>query len=694
MWLRDKNWQKILTGEAKLAKPIENHLNDENDYFEDVFAPSRQQQSDLLEEMKNRIPDFDQSVPLPDGDFSYFYQYDSKNEYPIFCRYLARNKTHQILLDGEAESKKFDFFQLAQCAHSPNHLYLAWAVDVEGSEYYTINIRALNQEASENAGIIDIDHITHSDGQIVWANDSQSIFTIWVDENHRPCQIIRHYIGSKTKDEVIFEEKDPAFYLHIEKSQSGDYLLINSHDHDSSCLYLLDLSKAHATPELVKKRQNGVEYHLAYDKPRHSFFILTNEGGAIDFKIMRAQRDTPSLWQEDIAHKKGSYILDMLLYENHLVWLVREDGHPYVMIRNLTNNHTHRYQKSDEPHDLDIRAGFEYKSTILRLHFSSMRQAEQIFDYDMAKAEQVSASERVKKAQILRKTQKLVGKYDSADYISERRFAKARDGALIPISLVYHRQHKPLKNQKPHKKPSQPLWLYGYGAYGLTIPPRFSSTRLSLLDRGWIFAIAHIRGGAAKGRDWYQKGKLQYKENSFDDFIACAQHLIQSGYVEEGFITAHGGSAGGMVMGAIANRAPHLFQSIIAQVPFVDVLATMLDADLPLTPPEWLEWGNPINDLSAYRTIARYSPYDNIKPQAYPWILATTALKDPRVGYWEAAKWVARLRDAQQGSNPICLKTEMRSGHSGLSGRFRSLDETALIYAFAIASAKQKRQAS
>ena len=669
-WLRADNWREVLRDPAALPEEIRRHLEAENDYTHSLLSPVVSLTEKLLAEMKARIPEEDESVPLADGDYAYWQLYHKGEEHPSFLRrqrdQLKGDKGEaQLLLNAHKEAaalaEKADFFRLGHVAHSEDHRFLAWSADVSGGEYYTIHIRDLESGS-------DIDKISSSDGDCFWVGEH--IIYIHMDEHHRPDEVRCHRLGTaQSEDHLIFRNRDAAFFLSAHKSLSREYIFIDSYDHDSSEVFVLaakDICAApqRAKPRLVKKRQGGVEYHLAHDAPRQQFFILTNES-AIDFKIMTAPCAHPDQWQELIAHQQGIYILEMAAFENYLARLERADGLPRLIIRDLRTDQEYRRQLSAEPHDLSMDEGFAYANSKLRLHFSSLRQSEQVFDFDMKSRQQC-----------LRKTQEVGGGYDADDYISERHFARGADGAEIPISLIYHRATPPNKDR--------PLWLYGYGAYGITIPARFSSARLSLIDRGWTFAIAHIRGGSAKGRSWYQQGKLEHKTNSFGDFIACAEHLIARGIARGGFITAQGGSAGGMLMGAIANQAPDLFRAIIAQVPFVDVLSTMLDDALPLTPPEWLEWGNPISDSAAYRRIAAYSPYDNVAARRYPWILATSGLSDPRVGYWEAAKWVARLREAQRGQAPICLKTEMAAGHGGQSGRFRSLDEIANIYSFAL----------
>ncbi len=659
-WLKADNWRDVIHDGSALPQDIRAHLETENKYAEQVLQPVDQLRQTLLNEMKARIPPDDKSVPERDGDYFYYDRFSARDEQPRLCRAQGDqpDTPEEIMLDGNKEAQNHSFFKLGTAAHSPDHQWLAWAADLSGGEYWTIRIRDLTAQK-------DNDTIINSDGTAIWAADSRHFFYIHVDQNHRPCEVRCHLTGSDpAKDAVVFREPNPAFFLSLNQMQSEDYITINSYDHSSSEVRLIDAHEPKKSPRLIAARRDKIEYSIEYDRAHQRFFMLTNNN-AIDFKIMAAPEQNLSAWHDFIPARSGVYIIDFNLYKNYLIWLTREKGLPCLLVRDLTSDKTSQLSFGDEPHDLDIEPGLLYATNNLRVHYSSMRQPEQVYDINMATQERT-----------LRKTQQIPSGHNPDDYATKRIFAKAHDGETIPISLLYHVRTPP--------DGARPLLLYGYGAYGITIPAYFSSARLSLVNRGVAIAIAHIRGGSAKGRKWYHDGKLNRKTNSFKDFIAVAEYLVQHQYAQHGNITAQGGSAGGMLMGAVTNMAPDLFRAIIAQVPFVDVLATMLDKNLPLTPAEWLEWGNPIINKTAYEQIAAYSPCDNVRPQAYPWILATGGLTDPRVGYWEPAKWVARLRDAQQSSAPILLKTEMRAGHGGKSGRFRQLEEIAQAYAFAL----------
>ena len=464
---------------------------------------------------------------------------------------------------------------------------------------------------------------------------------------------------------LFYEEPDAGWFIHIEESASGRFCIIAGGDHDTSEQRLVDLSDPSATPRLIALRETGVRYSVA-DRG-DELFILTNADSAIDFRIATAPLATPdrAQWRELIPHRPGVYILSTELFAGHLVRLERSNALPSIVIRELATGAEHGIAFDEAAYALDMQSGYEFDTTTLRFTYSSMTTPAEVYDYDMASRQRT-----------LRKRQEIPSGHDPSAYVTTRIFATAHDGAEVPVSLLHRRDFVADGNA--------PLLLYGYGSYGMAMPASFSANRLSLVDRGFVYAIAHIRGGADKGWNWYLDGKREKKTNTFDDFAAAGRALIERNYTSAGRIVGHGGSAGGMLMGAVANRAPELFAAIVAEVPFVDVLNTMLDETLPLTPPEWPEWGNPIIDPEAFRTILAYSPYENVSAQRYPAILAMAGLTDPRVTYWEPAKWVARLRATMTGGGPVLLRTNMGAGHGGASGRFSRLDEVAIAYAFAI----------
>ncbi|MDU6835466.1 MAG: S9 family peptidase, partial [Bradyrhizobium sp.] len=464
---------------------------------------------------------------------------------------------------------------------------------------------------------------------------------------------------------LVYEEKDTGWFTHVHESTSGRFCVIAGGDHETSEQRLIDLDAPEAPPRLVAAREDGVQYAIA-DRG-DELFILTNADGAIDFKIVTAPLATPERanWRDLIPHRAGIYVLDHDLYAGHLVRLERANALPSIVIRDLASGEEHAIAFDEGAYSLDAMGSYEFDTTNLRFSYSSMTTPSEVYDYDM-----------VTRARTLRKRQEIPSGHNPADYVTTRIMARADDGAEVPVSLLHRRDFK--------ADGSAPLLLYGYGSYGMAMPASFSANRLSLVDRGFVYAIAHIRGGTDKGWGWYLDGKREKKTNSFDDFAACARALIAANYTSARRIVGHGGSAGGMLMGAVANRSGELFAGIVAEVPFVDVLNTMLDDTLPLTPPEWPEWGNPIASEKDFRTILSYSPYDNVAAKPYPAILAMAGLTDPRVTYWEPAKWIARLRATMTGGGPVLLRTNMGAGHGGASGRFNRLDEVAIVYAFAL----------
>ena len=566
----------------------------------------------------------------------------------------------QTLLDGDALAKASDYFKFGGRRHSPDHRLEAWSADPRGSEYFTIRVR--RWDSGEDLP----DTITQAGGSVVWGRDSTFFFYVLLDDNHRPLKVFRHRLGTPQSDDVlVYEEPDAGWFTHIEESASGRFCIIAGGDHDTSEQRLVDLSVPDATPRLIAPREKGVRYSVA-DRG-DELFILTNADGAIDFRIATAPLATPDRthWRELIPHRPGVYILSTELYAGHLVRLERSNALPSIVIRDLGVGAEHGIAFDEAAYSLDMQSGYEFETTTLRFSYSSMTTPVEVYDYDMASRQRT-----------LRKRQEIPSGHDPANYVTTRLFAVSHDGAEVPVSLLHRRDFVP--------DGRAPLLLYGYGSYGMAMPASFSANRLSLVDRGFVYAIAHIRGGADKGWNWYLDGKREKKTNTFDDFAAAGRALIERRYTSAGRIVGQGGSAGGMLMGAVANRAPELFAAIVAEVPFVDVLNTMLDDTLPLTPPEWPEWGNPITDPEAFRTILAYSPYDNVAAQRYPAILAMAGLTDPRVTYWEPAKWVARLRATMTGGGPVLLRTNMGAGHGGASGRFSRLDEVAIAYAFAI----------
>ena len=663
-WLKDPDWQRVMREPAALDPDIRAYLEAENAHTEVFLEPYAGLREALYAEMRGRMKEDDSSVPAPDGAWSYYRRYVEGGEHPLFCRAPREDEAAEVLLlDGNREAEDQAYFRIGDCEHSHDHRRLAYTLDLNGSERYRLFVRDIAADTVIDGPIED------AYGDVIWAADGETVFYTVIDENHRPYQVRRHRVGSDPgADPVVYEEADPGFFLRIGESESKRFVLISAHDHTTSEVHLIESAAPESAPRLVAARERGIEYDVALRGER--LYILTNADGATDFKIMTAPLDSPGreAWREWLPYQRGTYVRAQLLFVGHHVRLERVGGLPRIVVTDLTSGVAHTIAFEEEAYDLALSPGYEFETETLRFIYSSMTTPQQTFDYDMAA-----------RTRTLRKTQEVPSGHDPADYVTRRLAAVSRDGAEVPVSLLYRRATQ--------LDGSAPLLLYGYGAYGHAIPAAFSTNRLSLVDRGFVYAVAHIRGGSDCGYGWYLDGKLDKKTNTFADFIAAAEHLIAEGYTAKGRIAAHGGSAGGMLMGAVANRRPDLFASIVAEVPFVDVLSTMCDADLPLTPPEWPEWGNPIEDAEAYRGIAAYAPYENVTAQAYPAIFATAGLTDPRVTYWEPAKWVAKLRRLKSDDNPLLLHTNMEAGHGGASGRFRRLVEVAMAYAFVLAIA-------
>jgi oligopeptidase B len=657
-WLRDDNWQQVMRDPDVLDKEIRTYLEAENDYFEAHMEDSADLRERIYTEIRGRIKEDDSSVPFKDGDYAYFSRTLEGQQYSQICRSDRDGGNETVLLDMNKEAGE-GYFRSGGAAHSPDHKLVAWSADRNGSEYFTIYVRdvATGDELK--------DEIASTTGGVTWAADSKSFFYTVQDDNHRPHKVFHHTLGDNpSNDKLIYEEPDSGFFLGVGKTNSGNFIIIDSHDHETSEVRFIDAHTLGA-PTLVAARKNGREYSI--DDADGVFYIRTNADGAEDYKLMTAPVDNPGIenWQELVPHRPGVLLKGYFLKSRYLVRKEEFEGLPRIIVRDLKNGQEEEISFKEEAYTLSVSAGYEFESDEIRYYYSSPTTPPQVFDYRIDS-----------KARTLLKTQEIPSGHNPDDYVTRRLFATAPDGAQVPVTILHRADFEP--NGKA------PLLLYGYGSYGMSMSAGFSISTLSLVDRGMVYAIAHIRGGMEKGYNWYTSGKKHNKKNTFNDFIAAGEMLVEQGYTSKGNIAAMGGSAGGMLMGAVANQAPDLFASILALVPFVDVLNTMLDDTLPLTPPEWPEWGNPITSKEDYEYIASYSPYDNIESKDYPAIFVMAGLTDPRVTYWEPAKWVAKLREHKTDQNPLILKTHMGAGHAGMSGRFEKIKETALAYAFAL----------
>jgi oligopeptidase B len=660
-WMRDDNWREVLRDPAVLRADIREHLAQENAYTKAMMADTEALQAELFEEMKGRIKPDESSAPEPDGPFDYYVRYAPGAQHPVHLRRpKARPEDEQVLIDAESMSKGKAFFELSHAEHSPDHGLYAYALDEQGSEVHRIYVKDLA------SGEVLPGPVESGTGDFAWSADSGWLYWVWRDEEGRPAKVFRRPArGGADDDVLVYEEPDDGFFLSVHLSRSRAFIVIHTGNHETSESWLVPSSDPKASPRLVEPRTPGVLYDLEHWNGR--FVVRTNAEEAVDFKLMWADEADPSRasWTPFLPHAPGRMIAGVSAFGGHLVRLERENAEDRIVVTSWDELSEHAIAFDEDAYALSPSPGYEYDTSILRFVYQSPTTPRRWFDYDMAS-----------RTRILVKTQEVPSGHDPERYAVRRLRARAADGAEVPITVLM-RRGTPLDG-------SAPLLLYGYGAYGIAMPASFSTVRLSLVDRGWIWAIAHIRGGSEKGRGWYLDGRRFNKLNSFTDFIACAEHLAANGFGAAGRIVAQGGSAGGLLMGAVCNLRPDLFGGIVAAVPFVDVLNTISDEDLPLTPPEWPEWGDPIRDPEAYDYIARYSPYDNVARKPYPAMLITGGLSDPRVTYWEPAKWAARLREATSSGRPVLLKINMDAGHAGASGRFEHLKEPALEQAFAI----------
>ena len=658
-WMKDAAWQQVLRDPKALREDIRSHLDAENAYTQAVLGGTEALQAQLFAEMKGRIKEDDSSVPAPDGPFEYYVRYAPGAEHPVHARRPqgGAEPTEQLLLDEDALAKGKAFFQVGAASHSPDHRLFAWAADEQGSEYYTIRIKDLASGADVGTPI------ENAYGDFAISPDSQWLYWIFRDENARPSKVFRRPIQG-SEDVLIYEEADEGMFLGVGVASDDSHILIHVGNQETTEIWLIAADTPTAAPVVAEPRRVGVKYSLDHWTDR--WVIRTNADGAVDFKLCVSDASVPAKasWRDWIVHQPGRYITGFAAFAGHLVRAERVEALDRLVVM-ARDGGEHIIAFDEEAYALGLEGGHEYATRAMRFVYQSPTTPRQTFDYDMAS-----------RARTLRKTQEIPSGHDPARYVARRIQACAADGQDVPITLLM------LKDTP--RDGSAPVMLYGYGSYGHAMEPSFSIRNLSLVDRGWIWAVAHVRGGSDKGWGWFLDGRKDKKPNTFTDFITCAEHLIGEGYATKGRIAAYGGSAGGMLVGAVANLRPELWGAVIAAVPFVDVLNTMSDTTLPLTPPEWPEWGNPIEDAGAYDRILSYSPYDQVHAAAYPPILATGGLSDPRVTYWEPAKWVARLRENTTGAAPILLKMNMDAGHGGASGRFDFLKEIALDYAFAI----------
>ena len=664
-WLKAANWQEVMREPRALDPAIRAYLEAENAYAEAALADTAALQDALFHEMKGRIKEDDSSVPSADGDYAYYARFRQGGQHPLICRERRAGGDEEVLIDGDALAHGKAFFDLGSSRHSPDHTMLAWSADEAGSEFFTLRVRDLGS-------LTDLaDIIPDVSGSVVWTADAKAFYYVRLDQQHRPLRVFRHRLGTLASDDIlIYETQESGFFVSVSQLQSGRFGEIALHDHETSESWLIDLTAPDPAPILVAAREREIRYDMEHHpafEGAPALIFRTNADGAEDFKIAWTPLATPGRahWRDLVPHRPGIYVLGIAVLAAWLIRLERENGLPRIVVRAIATGEEHTIAFAEEAYALGMDAGFEFTTNLLRFNYSSMTTPAEVWDYDLAA-----------RSRTLRKRQEVPSGHDPADYVTRRLFAPTADGETVPISLVHRRHVMP--------DGTAPGLVYGYGAYGMSIPAAFSTNRLSLVDRGFVYAIAHIRGGTEKGWRWYREGKLAKKTNTFRDFIAASEFLVAQGWIAPTKVVAQGGSAGGMLIGAIANERPDLYAALVAEVPFVDVLCTMVDETLPLTPPEWPEWGNPIVDPRAFETIRAYSPYDNVRAQDYPAILVLAGLTDPRVFYWEPAKWMARLRSLRTDRKLLVLRTNLDAGHMGAAGRFERLKEVAIAYAFAI----------
>jgi oligopeptidase B len=636
------------------------YLEAENRHTEEVMASTKPLQETLYSEILGRIQETDVSVPVKRDGYFYYARTEEGRAYSIQCRkHGSLDASEEILLDSNALAAGQKYFRLGTFAVSPDHRLLAYSTDLEGDESYTIQVKILA------TGELLADRIANTSDALEWANDNRTFFYTVLDAAKRPYRAFRHELGASS-DTLVFQEDDARFNLGLAKTRSRRFVFIETASSVTSELRYLEADDPSGEFRVLLPRRQAVEYDASHHGEH--FYIRTNDQ-AKNFRLMRTDVSNTSAetWETVIPARSGVTIEGVDSFEDHIVVYERERGLEKICIRDGSGALSHYVEFPEPVYTFAATGNAEYNTNLLRFNYTSLVTPASVFDYD------VHTRERE-----LKKQYQVRGGYDASQYRSERIFATASDGVEVPISLVYRKSFE--------RNGTTPLLLYGYGAYGHSIDPRFSSDRLSLLDRGFVFAIAHIRGGAELGEEWHDQGKLRHKKNTFTDFIACAEHLLAGRYTSTNRLAIMGGSAGGLLMGAVLNLRPELFHAAIAKVPFVDTLNTMLDPTLPLTIAEYEEWGNPAQE-EFYRYIRSYSPYDNVAPCEYPAMLVTAGLNDPRVSYWEPAKWVAKLRALKTDlkmtdSNVLLLKTDMGSGHFGPSGRYEGIKEVAFDYAF------------
>jgi len=633
------------------------YLNAENAFTDAATTHLAPLQKSIYDDMLKRIQETDISVPWRHGPWYYFNKTEKGKNYQISCRSKsADQRDEEVILDVNALAQDHEYFSLGVKSVSPNHRYLAYAIDTDGSENFTLHFKDLDSGETLEQTVPNIYY------GLAWSSDESTVFYTTLDDAHRPWRVYRLKRGAAADQaELVYQEDDERFYVSVYPSLSGEFIYIVSGSKITSEIRALHANKPSGEFKILLSRQQGVEYSVTH---REDYFYITSNRDAPEFRLDRlpVNAETDAKTQPVLPERKGTTLEGVTAFADHLVVYERHAGLPQIRICTYEDFEGYTIEFDEEVYEVGGSTNREFNTTDWRFNYSSLTQPNSVFDFD------VTTKERT-----LLKVQPVPGGFNAADYESERLWATASDGVQIPISLIRRRD----------RQGAQPLLLTGYGSYGSGYPTSFSSSRLALLDRGISVAIAHVRGGDEMGRNWYEDGKFLNKKNSFNDFIAAADHLVNNSRTTPGQLAAMGGSAGGLLMGAVVNQRPDLFKAILAQVPFVDVVTTILDESLPLSVLEWEEWGNP-NDEEYYNYMKSYSPYDNVDSLPYPAMLVTAGLNDPRVAFWEPAKWVAKLRELKTSDTPLLLKTNMGAGHGGASGRYGRMEESAFEYAFIV----------
>ena len=648
-WLRDRHDSAVL-----------DYLRAENSWTDSSTSHLEGLREVLFEEIRSRVKESDQSVPIPKGPWEYRVRTEEGFQYPLHVRQRrGEPATEEVLLDENEIAEGNDYFAVGDLAVSPDHRFLAYTTDIEGNEEYDLTVVDLHTREVIDDGVRQLSY------GLVWANDCRTLFLVLTDTARRPNRVVRHAVGKLKSDDVtIFTEPDERFWVGVGITRSEKFVVIGSESKTSSEYWLLDADLPDGEPSLVEPRREGHEYRVSHQGDR--LLILTNDD-AVDFRLVEAPLQEPASnnWREIVPHREGTRIEDVDAFETFTVVTERRDAVPVLRVMDHVSNREFEVGMDEPVFEAGPGANAEYATRVFRYGYTSMVTPPSTFEID------INTQERR-----LLKQQPVLGDTDLSAYKSERTWSTSVDGTRVPVSLVW----RPDVVTWP-----APTLLYGYGAYEVGIPASFSSARLSLLDRGVVFAIAHVRGGGELGRTWYEQGRLEHKQNTFSDFGSCRDHLVSEGWSDAHRVVARGGSAGGLLMGAMVNQRPEAFAGIVAEVPFVDNVNTMLDPTIPLTITEYDEWGNP-NDISTFRLMSAYGPYENVTADNHPALLVTAGLNDPRVQYWEPAKWVAKLRSISTSNHPILLRTELDSGHGGPSGRYDAWRDEAFVMSFIIDS--------